>query len=241
AYAAFAAMGTRAQPFPILKVENAQGEVLWEPQPERTQVLDSMVARMMVDMLQDAANRGTGAQLRVKGADGGNLPYEIPVGGKTGTTNDATDVWFNGFTPNLAASVWFGFDRPVTITPKATGGLVAAPTWGRFMRRVYYGDTTAVAAEAALGPDGKKPGAALPIPGPWPMHPGLTTRQVDSKSGRLWSEWCKGEEYTEHYVPGSEPTEVCDESGRGIFRLPRIGPTRGAGTSGQSQDVELRR
>jgi penicillin-binding protein 1A len=235
AYSAFATMGTRARPFPILKVENAQGDVLWEPQPERTQALDSMVTSLMVNLLEDAANRGTGAQLRVGGPDGGNLPYEVPAAGKTGTTNDATDVWFNGLTPNLVATVWFGFDRKVQITPRATGGLVAAPTWGRFMRRVYYGDTTAAAMQAPTGADGKKPGAALPIPPHWPMHPGLTTRQVDFKSGRLWSEWCTGEEYTEYYVPGTEPTEVCDDSGRGNFRLPRIGPTRGisGGTSGE--------
>jgi 1A family penicillin-binding protein len=232
-YSAFATLGTRARPFPILKVENAQGEVLWEPQPERTQVLDSMVARLTVDLLQDAANRGTGASLHAAGFEGGNLPYDVPSAGKTGTTNDATNVWFNGFTPNLVATVWFGFDRPTTITPKATGGLVAAPTWGRFMRRVYYGDTTATAMAAPTdSTTGKKPGAALAMPIQWPMHPGLTTRQVDFKSGKLWSEWCQGEEYTEYFVPGSEPTEVCDDSGRGNFRLPRIGPPRRPGTTG---------
>jgi penicillin-binding protein 1A len=201
-----------------------------------------MVARLMVDLLQDAANRGTGASLHAAGFEGGNLPYEVPTAGKTGTTNDATNVWFNGFTPNLVATVWFGFDRPSTITPKATGGLVAAPTWGRFMRRVYYGDTTAAAMAApADEATGKKPGAALAIPAPWPMHPGLTTRQVDFKSGRLWSEWCQGEEYTEYYIPGTEPTEVCDDSGRGNFRLPRITPTqRPPGTAGTGLDARLR-
>jgi penicillin-binding protein 1A len=227
AYSAYATLGTRARPFPILKVENAQGEVLWEPQPERTQVLDSMVARLMVDLLQDAANRGTGAQLRQVTFEGGGLPHDVPVAGKTGTTNDATNVWFNGFTPNLVATVWFGFDRPVTITPKATGGLVAAPTWGRFMSGVYYGDTTKAARETVTdSTTGKKPGGVLAIPAPWPIHAGLTSRQVDFRSGRLWSEWCQGEEYTEYYIPGTEPTDVCDDSGRGNFRLPRIGPVR---------------
>ena len=230
AYSAFASVGTRARPFPIVRVQNAQGEVLWEPQPERTLALDPLVTRLMVDLLQDAANRGTGAGLRSEGPDGGGLPYVVPAGGKTGTTNDATDVWFSGFTPTLVATIWFGLDRPVTITPRATGGSFAAPIWGRFMRRVYFGDTTAAALEAPVGADGKKPGAALPIPKQWPMPPALTTRQVDLKSGRLWSEWCRGEQYTEYYIPGTEPTEVCDDSGRGIFRLPRIGPSpRGTG------------
>ena len=220
AYTGFASVGTRARAFPIVKVENAAGEVLWEPQPERTPVLDSLPARLMVDMLQDAANRGTGNMLRQPGPDGGGLPYEVPVGGKTGTTNDATDIWFNGFTPNIVTTIWFGLDRPQMLTPHATGGLIAAPAWGRMMRRVYYGDTTTAANTAPTGEDGLKPGAALPIPPPWPFPDGITTREVVAKTGKLWSEYCQGEQYTEYYIPGTEPTDVCDDSGRGNFRLP---------------------
>jgi penicillin-binding protein 1A len=236
-YSGFSTLGTRVRPFPIIRVENAEGEVLWEPQPERTQVLDSLHARLMVDLLQDAANRGTGAGLHSPGPDGGHLPYEVPTAGKTGTTNDATDVWFTGFTPNLIGTVWFGMDRPVMITPRATGGGLAAPTWGRFMTRVYYGvsiaaplpqrtDSTGALLPGADTLPTLPEGAVLEIPAPWPMHPGLSSRQVDFNSGKLWSEWCRGEEYTEYYVPGTEPTEVCDDTGRGIFRLPRIGLER---------------
>ena len=229
AYSGFATVGTRARAFPILKVENAEGQVLWEPQPERTPVLDTLVARVMVDLLQDAANQGTGAGLRRPGPFGGGLPVEVPAAGKTGTTNDGTDVWFNGFTPNLVATLWFGMDRPNPITPRATGGLIAAPAWGQFMRRVYYGDTTEAAVLAVPDENGLRPGAALPISPQWPFPPGLTTRQVDLKTGNLWSEWCEGEEYTEYYVPGTEPTEVCDDSDRGILRFPRIGRSQRPG------------
>jgi penicillin-binding protein 1A len=233
-YSAFATVGTRVRPFPIVRVESAEGEVLWEPQPERTQVLDSLQARLMIDLLQDAANRGTGANLHLAGPDGGHLPYDVPTAGKTGTTNDGTDIWFTGFTPNLIATIWFGLDRPQEIVPRATGGGFAAPTWGRFMTRVYYGDTipaprpqlTDSTGALVLGAEALPAvpaGAALDIPAPWPMLPGLSTRQVDFRSGKLWSEWCRGEEYTEYYIPGTEPTEVCDDTGRGIFRLPRIG------------------
>ena len=243
AYSGFATLGTRVRPFPIVRVEDAQGALLWEPKAERTQVLDSMVARLMVDLLQDAANRGTGANLRAIGG----LPYEVPVAGKTGTTNDATDVWFTGLTPNLLATVWFGLDRPQTITPRATGGGFAAPVVGRFMRKIYYGDladsvevvpsgamvrdTVQGTVQDSVPPFGgevkRKPGAALPIPPAWTIPPGLTTRQVDARTGRLWSEWCRGEEYTEYYIPGTEPTELCDDSGRGNFRFPRLGPSHG--------------
>jgi penicillin-binding protein 1A len=297
AYSAFATLGTKVRPFPIVRVESAQGEVLWEPQPERTQVLDSLPARIIVDMLQDAANRGTGANHRHPGIPG-TLPYAspVPTGGKTGTTNDGTDTWFNGFTPNLVATVWFGMDRPVAIarpvSPQATGGFYAAPVWGRFVRHVYYGsqedgtpgevvrvdmpmrstpaaggdDLTTVDSLAALfeelaaaesepaeGPDSVDAeavvldsaaldslradslmsalhgvvwaGGSLPLPLPWPIPEGLTTREVDIRSGKLWSQWCRDPEenrYTELYIPGTEPTDYCDDTGSRIFRIPRI-------------------
>ena len=66
----------------------------------------------------------------------------------------------------------------------------------------------------------------LPIPDEWPMLPGLTTREVDAESGTLWSRWCSEEnKYTEYYLPGTEPTEVCDESSTSRFRrgIGRIG------------------
>ena len=220
AYSGFATLGTKVRPFPILRVENARGEVVWEPQPERTQVLDSLAARIVVDMLSDAANRGTGGNHRAAGL--GELPYEVPTAGKTGTTNDGTDVWFTAFTPNLLATVWFGMDLPQSILrggAGATGGGFAAPVWGRFMKSVYYGQGEGGAEEGDEG------GAALPIPEPWPVPVGLTTREVDRRTGRLWSNWCRDPEenrYTELYIPGTEPTEICDDTGRGTFRLPRI-------------------
>jgi penicillin-binding protein 1A len=221
AYTGFATLGTKVRPFPIVRVENSDGEVLWEPQPERTQVLDSVSARIMVDLLQDAANRGTGANHRVSERFPDGLPWgEVPTAGKTGTTNDGTDTWFMGFTPNLQAGIWFGMDRPVPMVDieqeggQATGGGFAAPVFGRFMHHVYYG------MEAADG-EGLAQEPVLDIPGEWPMLSGLTTREIDAESGRLWSRWCNEEnKYTEIFAPGTEPTEVCDETGRGFIRSP---------------------
>lgn len=233
AYTAFATLGTKVRPFPILRVEDAAGELLWEPQPERTQVLDSLPTRLMVDLLEDAANRGTGANLRAIG----NLPYAVPAAGKTGTTNDGTDTWFMGFTPNLMAGVWFGFDRPTTITSNATGGGYSAPVWGRFMRHVYYGMDEATDSTATAG---RFHEGVVPVPDPWPMAPEFTTREVDGRSGKLWSRWCSEavdpasladdapppvmRRYTEFYLPGTEPTEMCDDTRPNMFRIPGLGP-----------------
>jgi penicillin-binding protein 1A len=253
AYAAFATLGTRVRPQPILRVENREGEVLWEPRPERTQVLDSLTARIMVSMLEDVVAQGTGYNVRAP--DRGNLPYDVPAAGKTGTTNDATNVWFQGFTPNLMATIWFGMDRPVTIWERATGGGDAAPIWGQFMRRVYYGDSTGAYADSVFQArqyaaaqvgnevgvsglnspaDPNNPGAGqgtvatgelggflLPIPKPWPILTGLVTREVDNRTGLLASRWCPADSaYTELYIPGTEPTELCDQTGFRIRRVP---------------------
>jgi penicillin-binding protein 1A len=226
AYTSFATLGSKVRPFPILRVENADGEVIWEPQPERTQVLDSLPARIMVDLLQDAANQGTGGNARTVG----ELPWEVPTAGKTGTTNDGTNTWFMGFTPNLMAGVWFGMDRPVPMTrggrPEATGGFYAAPVWGRFMKHVYYGMPEGE-VDSGVAAGGTFDAPVLAVPEPWPMLPGLTTREIDGRSGLLWSQWCdEANRYTELFVPGTEPTEVCDDSRRTRFRMPGV---RGVG------------
>lgn len=212
AYGTFATLGTRVRPQPILRVLSPEGEVLWEPQPERAQVLDSLTARVMVSLLEDVVAQGTGyTGVRVSGG----LPHEVPAAGKTGTTNDGTDVWFLGFTPDLLAAVWFGMDRPANIWPGTTGGGDAAPAWGRFMRQVYYGDPPGAEADSL----GERRGPLLPVPETWPFPPGIVTRRVDSKTGLLASRWCPEDQaYTEYYLPGTEPTEYCDMSGPRIFR-----------------------
>jgi penicillin-binding protein 1A len=222
AYSAFPNMGTKVRPFPILRVEDDAGRVVWEPQPERTVVLDSLPTRIVVDMLQDVVRRGTAwTAVRVRAG----LPYAVPAAGKTGTTNDGTDVWFSGFTPNLLATLWFGMDSPQPIfdlgsRTVATGGALAAPAWGAFMRRVYAG----VEADEENGVEEALP--LLATPEDWPMPEGLNALLVDRKTGQLASRWCPEEDqYMEYYIPGTEPTELCDRSNR-RFRFPRV---RGGG------------
>jgi len=211
AYSAFATLGEKVRPYPIVRVENAEGEVLWEHQPEITRVFDRLTARLMLNLMEDVVQRGTAAN-GVRNV--GQLPYEVPAAGKTGTTNNSTDVWFVGATPNLQATVWFGMDAPQRIRPNATGGGDAAPVWGDFMRMVYYGDE-----EEANGNSGS--GAPiLPIPEPWPLE-GLVRLEVDNRTGLLASRWCpEDRRYMEYFIPGTEPTEPCDDTGP-TTRTPR--------------------
>ena len=174
-------------------------------------------------MLEDVVRRGTGYNAIRANA---GLTYSVPAAGKTGTTNDGTDVWFSGFTPNLIATVWFGMDTPTPIFQLgggtvATGGGQAAPVWGSFMRRVYQG---VEADEDGAGADSvavAKP-PLLPLPEAWPFPEGLNAVLVDRRTGQLASRWCPEEDqYMEYYIPGTEPTELCDRSSR-RFRFPRI-------------------
>ena len=219
AYSSFPNMGTKVRPFPILRVEDDNGTVIWEPQPEKTTVLEPLPTRIVVDMLEDVVRRGTAyTAVRVRGG----LPHNIPAAGKTGTTNDGTDVWFTGFTGNLLATVWFGMDTPQPIfrlgpgRRQATGGGLAAPVWGSFMSQVYRGTSI----DDDTGRTGSRP--LLARPQLWEIPDGLNAVVVDRKTGLLASRWCPEEDqYTEYYIPGTEPTDLCDRSSR-RFRSSRI-------------------
>lgn len=184
AYSAFATLGTRAVPNAILRVQNASGEVLWQPSPVRVPVMSREEAWLMVDMMKDVVRRGT-AYGAVWGAG-----FRIPAGGKTGTTNDGTDVWFIGFTADLVAGVWMGFDRPTKIKANAQGGQLAAPAWTAFMKDVYR---------------------RKPAPPDWPRPELIVQREVDRTTGLLRNPFCPDEVvYTEFYIPGTEPVRECD-------------------------------
>ncbi len=204
-YTAFANGGVHAEPFGILRVEDAEGRVLWQERPERRPVLDSMTTYIIRDMMRGVVDHGTG--YAVRDPDRGNLPYSIPVAGKTGTTNDYTDAWFIGTTPNLLAAVWMGFDRPQTIFHGAEGGALSGPVWGQFARSVYFGS----------GED-EPPLLPKPTEQDWPMPAGLITRQVDSETGKLATPLCAADSaYTEIFIPGTEPTEGCTGHEPGLF------------------------
>ena len=101
------------------------GQTMPELPSGREQIIDEDNAFQMVTMLQGVVQRGTGTIVAALGR---------PVAGKTGTTNDVLDAWFVGFTPDLAISVWVGFDKPRTLGPYEQGGTTAAPIFLDFAR-----------------------------------------------------------------------------------------------------------
>ncbi len=131
AFTAPATLGMRASPIGIRRVEDADGTVLWQPPVRRERVMGAEQSAILNDMLRDVVRGGTGSQASRQAG------LTIPAAGKSGTTNDYTDVWFVGYTRELVAGVWMGFDRPQTIRVGAQGGLYAAPAWASFLREVY--------------------------------------------------------------------------------------------------------
>ena len=133
AYASFANGGQLPKPFLVRRVEDREGELLYEATPQLTPVFSPTTSFLMASMLTDVINAGTAYKAR---ADG----FTLPAAGKTGTTNDYVDAWFVGFTPSLVAGVWVGFDQPQTIVSGGYGGDLAVPVWADFMKEATKGD-----------------------------------------------------------------------------------------------------
>ena len=131
AFTVFPDDGIRIDPHMIRRVTTYDGALLEQAHPVVHDVVEPDVARTMASMLEDVVERGTGTPARALGR---------PAGGKTGTTNDFTDAWFIGFTPELTAGVWVGFDdKSVSLGKPETGAIAALPIWLQFMQGALNG------------------------------------------------------------------------------------------------------
>ena len=179
AYTVFANLGAHVSPRFIYRIEDRTGNAVFtNPAAPPRPVIDPKVAFIVRDMMREVVERGTATSVRRY------LPATIPVAGKTGTTNDNTDVWFVGMTPDVVAGVWLGFDRPKTITSGAAGGTLAAPIFGRMMSDFY-------AARSASQ---------------WMPPNGLIAAELDRVTGELAdSTTLPDRRYTEYFLAGTEP------------------------------------
>jgi 1A family penicillin-binding protein len=133
AYGAFANGGIVYKPNTILRVEDSEGQILYQAATsEGTRAITEATAFQMAMMLADVINAGTAYRARREG-------FVLPAAGKTGTTNDYMDAWFVGFTPSLVSGVWIGFDQPRTIVANGYAGDLAVPLWARFMAAATKG------------------------------------------------------------------------------------------------------
>ena len=124
AYAAFPNGGNVNTAVCYINVSDGNGKVLLKGESKSTKVLDEGVAWIMTDLLKSVVSRGIAGNAAIAG---------VEVGGKTGTTNDTFDVWFDGFTPDFAAALWIGTDLNVEMNGSSAQ---AAALWSRIMRQV---------------------------------------------------------------------------------------------------------
>ena len=130
AYGALANQGSWVRPSAIRYVLDSQRKLLEENTPQAKQVVSPELAYVMTSMLRGTIERGTGAAARALGR---------PAAAKTGTTNDYSNAWFIGYTPQLATGVWVGYDRPRSLGKDETGSRVAVPIWTAFMQEALAG------------------------------------------------------------------------------------------------------
>ncbi|WP_255428004.1 penicillin-binding protein 1A [Ramlibacter cellulosilyticus] len=131
AYAVFANGGERVAPRLVLRVAERDGPVLYEAgEPLRQRAIPRRNAYVMDSLLRDVVREGTGRGASAIGRE--------DVAGKTGTSNDARDVWFAGYSSGLATVAWMGYDQPRSLG-RATGGTLALPVWTQFMKAAVAG------------------------------------------------------------------------------------------------------
>ena len=182
AYTTFANLGSRTVPNGVLRVEDRSGKIVWQPPVRSVEVMDTLHAWLMTDVLRDVVRHGTAV-----GSVGARINF--PAGGKTGTTNDGFDVWFIGFTPDMVTGLWIGFDQPRKIKANAQGGVLVGPAWSAMMREVYERRS---------------------LPANWSRPAGLSALDVDKTTGYKATPFCpKDVHYIESFIPGTEPGEFC--------------------------------
>lgn len=168
---------------------------------ERKQITDPASAYQMVSMLEGTVQRGTGRRARAVGK---------PLGGKTGTTNDAFDAWFLGFSPDLAVGVFTGFDEPRSLGPREQGASVASPIFRDFMAAALEGQP----------------------PIPFRTPPGIHLVRVDATTG-LPAHGKKNGVILEAFKPGSVPSDNTLVLGaEGANGGTHVGEAPAAGTGG---------
>jgi len=192
AYGTLAAGGVRAPPYAIRRILDSRGRVLEERFPEGQQVLRPATAATLTHVLEGVVQRGTGRSARA---------LERPLAAKTGTTQDAADAWFLGYSPSLVAGVWIGYDTVRSLGPHETSATLAAPIWIQFMRAALEGS----------------PPEAFPVPDPLvPVtvnyYTGLPTYPQDPDA------------VTEYFLRGTEPRRATMGGAAAPLPPPAVAP-----------------
>lgn len=177
AFATIANLGFGAEMSAIRSVLDGEGTPVVRDTLGASQAVSPRVAYLVTGLMQGVVDRGTASAARSAG-------LTFPIAGKTGTTNDGRDAWFVGFTPDLLAVVWVGFDRKVALG--LSGSQAALPIWIEFMKGAYAGKEST----------------------PFLVPPGIQSVWIDPTSGGLATSRCP-ERFEESFLEGEAPTAPC--------------------------------
>ena len=179
AYTVIANHGVRVDPRFFVSVQDERGRTLDRIETARHAVAHPESAFIVTDMMKSVIDQGTAREIRARG-------FTAVAAGKTGTTNDTRDAWFVGFTPDVLAVVWVGYDdnRPLGLT----GSQAALPIWTRFMKATVSGRETE--------------GFEAPA--------GVTFARIDTDTGLLARPSCPRVR-TETFITGTEPRTLCPQ------------------------------
>jgi penicillin-binding protein 1A len=215
AYGAFADQGMVRKPVLIRRVQDSDGNILFQEQGSSHRAVSEATAFLMSSMLADVVNAGTAYRARQSG-------FVLPAAGKTGTTNDYVDAWFVGFTPHLVTGVWIGFDQPATIISNGYAGELAVPIWANFMKTATKGAKPDWFERPAnvIGVNVCRVSGKLP-------NGGCNSVEVVNRDGLMET---RSMIYTEYFVKGTQPTALCPLHPSPSF-MDRIAGLFGAGDS----------
>ena len=198
AFCVFANGGRRAEPISIKYIVDAEGNIVENNQPRSSTVIDPRTAYLTTSMLEDVVKKGTGWRAKA---------LNRSVAGKTGTTNDYWDAWFIGYTPELATSVWVGFDNMRPLGDEETGSRAAAPIWVSFMKEAL----DEIAPFDSKSRNGKKP---------FPIPDGIVTGVIDPETGLLATNQTK--KMLEFFKEGTVPTLYSSPFYRDLIRRQKM-------------------
>ena len=153
AFTTYANQGVFTRPYFVTKIEDKHGNIIARFTPDRNEAIDEKTAYLMLNLLQGVVDEGTGNRLRWHPDYGG---FTLPIAGKTGTTQNHSDGWFIGITPDLSGGVWTGADLRSIHFKNITygqGANMALPIWGHFLKKVFADESLNYSQDVAF----KKP------------------------------------------------------------------------------------
>ena len=194
AFAVFANGGVKMRPVVIKYILDSDGNIIENNEPRGKRVISPQTAYLATSMLEDVVRYGTGWRARA---------LKRHVAGKTGTTNEYRDAWFIGYTPELVAGVWVGFDNSRSLGEDETGSRAAAPIWVSFMRKAL--------SKISEFSDKAQKDESFPIP------EGIVTAVIDPVTGLLATP--DSGKMVEFFKEGTVPTVYSTEFYRNLVIL----------------------